>query len=114
MNTLRTEGDSDVIMWDDVLRAYAAALDEHRAFLLSAQPEGLEAGFDLVPIEFAPPASMPPLPAEFAERTRSLVAETEGLKELARDLLRRHQPQASPSRAAVGSFSAASRWDGRL
>ena len=114
MNTLRTETSDDITLWEDVLRAYAAALDEHRVFLLSAQPEGLEAGFDLVPIEFVPPESMPPLPVEFIDWARSLDAETAGLKEFASDLLIRYPLHALPHRALVGTGGAESRWDARL
>ena len=53
-------------LWEPVLRAYAALLDEHRVLLLTVGVEGVvDESVMLVPA-FEPPTGMPPLPAVFA------------------------------------------------
>ncbi|MCU1360323.1 MAG: hypothetical protein JWN99_1612 [Ilumatobacteraceae bacterium] len=74
-------------LWDDVLRAYAESLDEQRAYLLSAQPDELADSRTWMPPTFALPASMPPMPDEFASWAQALLRDTEGLAQLAADVL---------------------------
>ena len=95
----------DVAVWGDVLRAYAAALDEQRALLLSTQPEGVLEGHELLPLPFVPPVSLPPCPSELWGVLASLQAETEGLTTFAADLLERCQPPAAASRSSVTAAS---------
>ena len=93
-------------VWDDVLRAYAAALDEHRAFLLSPHPEGFEHGQDLLGFSFVPPVGLPPCPVELLGRMEALQADTDGLVAYAADLLQQLQTAAQglrPSAAAAAS-----------
>ena len=101
--------------WSDVLRAYAAVLDELRAALLLAGPEGFPTGVLPLPNAFDIPHDMPPCPPELAARLRVLQNETAGLIELAQDLLRRFPPVA-PSRrlAAPAARSGTSLMDTRL
>lgn len=79
--------DDAVALWDDVLRSYAASLDDQRAFLLTAQPDELHDERVLTPTAFAPPATMPPMPDQFVSWAQSLVRDTEGLTQLAAALL---------------------------
>ncbi|MGD9999347.1 MAG: hypothetical protein AB7L17_16725 [Ilumatobacteraceae bacterium] len=79
--------DDPVALWEDVLRSYASVLDEQRAFLLTAGPDDLADPRAAMPPPFAPPAAMPPMPPELESWARSLVTETEGLAQLAADVL---------------------------
>ena len=79
-----------VAVWDDLLRGYAAVLDEQRAMLLSVDFDEPLDGDTLVVPAFEPPASVPALPESLRGRARSLLAETEGLTELARSVLAAH------------------------
>lgn len=82
-----TAVDPAVAVWDDVLRGYAAVLDEQRSLLLAIDlDEPLEAEVLAVPT-FDPPAGMPPMPISMRSRAHALIAETEGLAELARTVL---------------------------
>lgn len=85
-------------LWDDVLRAYAGVLDEQRALLLSVDPDHpLDLDGVMLP-SFLPPVECPPLPDELRGRAMALLAETEGLAALARDVLAHHP---APNRRAV-------------
>jgi hypothetical protein len=81
--------DDAFALWDDVLRSYAASLDEQRDFLLTARPDQLVDARVVLPPMFAPPASMPPMPPEFESWARALLRDTEGLALLAADALER-------------------------
>lgn len=92
--------------WEDVLRSYADALDQHRALLLGVQPEGFES--DLALPTFVPPDDLPPCPAELAPRLRALQHETAGLVELAQTTLAELKPVvvAHPHRSLAEGASA--------
>jgi hypothetical protein len=102
-------------LWDDVLRSYAESLDEQRAYLLTAQPDELIDGGRWMPPMFAPPASMPPMPDEFASWARALLRETEGLARLAADVLERipaPTPRALRPQPTTGEITTGqSTWD---
>jgi hypothetical protein len=76
-------------LWDDVLRSYAQSLDDQRSFLLTAQPDQLVDGGSWMPPTFAPPAFMPPMPDEFVGWAQALLRDTEGLAQLAAEVLER-------------------------
>lgn len=99
--------------WDDVLRSYADALDQHRALLLGVQPDDPDAA--PVDVSFAPPDGLPPCPPELAPRLRALQQETTDLVELARSTLAALKPVGAshPHRPPAGDASA-SRMDTRL
>lgn len=79
-----------IAVWDDLLRGYAAVLDEQRSVLLAVDlDEPLDRDALFVPA-FEPPASVPTLPESLRGRARALLAETEGLTELARSVLAAH------------------------
>jgi hypothetical protein len=93
-------------LWDDVLRSYAASLDEQRSFLLTAQPDELADERVWMPPTFMPPASMPPMPASFEPWARALLRDTEGLAQLAADTLERMPvpaPRQRPSMAMAAT-----------
>lgn len=94
-------------MWDDMLRAYASVVDEQRTFLLSldAGLPGADVASSMPELDL--PASMPPMPAEMAAWAASLVRETAGLADLARDVLARH-PAAPVARRPRAFAEAAS------
>ena len=102
-------------LWDDVLRSYAQSLDEQRAYLLSAEPDDLIDGGHWLPPTFAPPASMPPMPDEFASWAHALLRDTEGLAQLAAEVLDRlppptlRAPRRLPTTGEVSSGQAT--WD---
>ena len=99
--------------WDDVLRSYADALDQHRALLLGVHPEGFES--DLATVAFVPPDGLPPCPAEMAPRLRALELETAGLVELARSTLAELKPSAPPHvHRAPAADATSNRMDTRL
>ena len=103
-------------VWDDVLRAYSAALDEQRTFLLTASADELQDQRVLLPPIFAPPMSMPPMPAEFVAWAQALMLDTHGLTELAADTLDRI-PTPGPRRhsTVTGEVTAGhSTWDRSL
>jgi len=83
-------------LWDDLLRAFAATVDEQRTALLAidAGIGGDDGAFVLPHLDL--PSDMPPLPAELVDWARSLLRETAGLAELASDVLARHP--ATPAR----------------
>jgi hypothetical protein len=85
----REQLDDASALWDDVLRSYAVSLDEQRDFLLTARPDELTDERVLLPPMFAPPASLPPMPPEFASWAHALLRDTEGLAQLAADVLQR-------------------------
>jgi hypothetical protein len=97
--------DDAFALWDDVLRSYAASLDEQRDFLLTARPDELLDERVLLPPMFAPPASMPPMPAQFESWARALLRDTEGLALLAADALQRIPvPMNRPRRPTTGAI----------
>jgi hypothetical protein len=94
-------------LWEDVLRSYALTLDEQRAFLLTAHPDELADARLLMPPPFMPPATLPPMPADLEPWAMSLARDTEGLAQLAADVLARMPlPVARPRRDALGGASA--------
>ena len=81
-------------LWEPVLRAYAALLDEHRVLLLTVGVEGVvDESVMLVPA-FEPPTGMPPLPAAFAGWVAALERDTQGLIDLATEYLGKNRPSA--------------------
>jgi hypothetical protein len=104
-----------VSLWDDVLRAYSAALDEQRAFLLTASADELQAAGVLLPPIFAPPLTMPPMPTEFVAWAQALMLDTQGLTELAADTLGRI-PAPAPRRhvPSTGEVTGSATWDRTL
>jgi hypothetical protein len=103
-------------LWDDVLRGYSAALDEQRTFLLTAGADELQDVRLLLPPIFAPPITMPPMPAEFVAWAQALMLDTQGLTELAADTLARI-PAPAPRRntAVTGEVTAGhATWDRSL
>lgn len=81
-------------LWEPVLRAYAALLDEHRVLLLTVGVEGaVDESVMLVP-PFEPPMGMPPLPAAFAGWVAALERDTQGLIDLATEFLEKNRPSA--------------------
>jgi hypothetical protein len=86
-------------LWEDVLRSYEDSLDEQRSFLMSAQPDELTDTRRWMPPTFAPPTSMPPMPAAFASWAQQLLAATDELARTAADVLdRMPPPQTRPLR----------------
>ena len=103
-----------VTLWDDVLRSYAASLEEQRAFLLTAHPDELLDERVSMPPTFAPPATLPPMPDEFSSWARALLHETEGLALLAADVLAQMPaPSPRPYRPApmTGELTGRPTWD---
>lgn len=94
-------------LWDDVLRSYAASLDEQRAFLLTARPDELADERVFMPPTFMPPASMPPMPTSFEPWARALLRDTEGLAQLAADALERLPAPTPRQRPAMAFASSA-------
>lgn len=92
-----------VAVWDDLLRGYAAVLDEQRAVLLAVDFDEPLDGDTLGVPTFEPPASVPALPESLRGRARALLAETEGLTELARSVLAAHP---APHRRLPAALSA--------
>ncbi|MEX0846612.1 MAG: hypothetical protein WD023_02450 [Ilumatobacteraceae bacterium] len=82
--------DSAVSVWDDLLRGYAAVLDEQRAFILAVDLDEPLDGEALIVATFDPPANAPAVPESMHGRVRALLAETEGLAELASAVLAAH------------------------
>lgn len=78
--------------WDLVLRAYAAALEEHRSVLA-----GIEAGDagKIPPPRFVAPPGLSPMPEVFRARAEALVTETAGLIAIATDLAGEDRPLAT-------------------
>ena len=72
--------------WDEVLRAYACVVDEHRRTLISMRADGMVTDEFTPPPRFAPPSELGPMPTELLPRARALAAETAGLVELATEL----------------------------
>jgi hypothetical protein len=105
-------------LWEDVLRSYEQSLDEQRTFLQNAEPDELSDTRSWMPPTFAPPASMPPMPDEFASWVRQLLVETEGLARFAADVLERLPvPSARGSRRAQATGEVSngqSTWDRSL
>lgn len=89
--TVMTEArPADVALWDDVMRAYAAVLDEQRALLLSVDAEH-PLDLDGVALPwFEPPGDLPAMPDELRGRAHALLVETQGLAALAREVLAQH------------------------
>jgi hypothetical protein len=93
-----------VAVWDDLLRGYAAVLDEQRAMLLAVDLDEPLDGDALGVPAFEPPASAPTLPDSLRGRAHALLAETEGLIELARSVLAAHPGpnRRQPTAASAG------------
>lgn len=72
--------------WDDVLRAYAAALDEHRSVLTTMHADGIGPDPALTAPRFVPPSGIGSLPAALHDRAVALLTQTAGLVELASQL----------------------------
>jgi hypothetical protein len=102
-----------VAVWDDVLRSFAAALDDQRAFLLTAGEDDLSDVRVLLPPTFEPPASLPPMPDQFAGWARSLLAEVDGLTQFAADVLARMPAPAPrvPRLIETGAITGRTAWD---
>ncbi|MBI5087585.1 MAG: hypothetical protein HZB15_01580 [Actinobacteria bacterium] len=103
-----------VQVWEDVLRSYAAVLDEQRAFLLTAGPDDLADPRALLPPPFAPPVALPPLPAELESWAQSLAVETDGLAQLAADVLARLPVPQPPRRLPTAGTSSSPTLDRSL
>lgn len=93
-----------VAVWTDVLRAYAATLDEQRGFLLGLRPDGLRDDESVLPAPFPVPDRLPPLPASLVAWAHALQRETAGLAELATEA--RDQIPAPPVRPRSPQVSA--------
>jgi hypothetical protein len=80
-------------VWDGLLRSYGRALGDQRDLLLAidADADGDADGdlVDLVLPVFVPPTDAPPMPDELRPLADALVAETERLIDLARDIAAR-------------------------
>jgi hypothetical protein len=96
-----------VAVWDDLLRGYAAVLDEQRAMLLAVDFDEPLDGDALIVPTFEPPASVPALPDSLRGRARALLAETEGLTELTRSVLAAHPARHRRLPAAVSAGDSA-------
>jgi hypothetical protein len=88
-----------VELWDEVLRAYADVLDDHRGFLAVVGPDGLDDDTALVPPPFVVPSDLPPLPTELRGRADALLTEVAGLVALAGEMLVEHRPPMAPTTA---------------
>ena len=76
-----------IAVWDDLLRAYAEAIEHQRAYLLSAG--GLDHADESMtaPPAFEIPTDIAPMPSSFEPWAMSLLTETVGLTELAHGVL---------------------------
>lgn len=78
-----------------MLGEYSAVLDEHRTMLLAVAADR-DAEFDIVaPVAFVPPDHMPSMPDELGGWARTLVAQTDGLAQLATELSTRNPSRRS-------------------
>lgn len=99
--------------WEQVLHAYSAALDEHRAMLLVIEADDTAtANLTAVP-EFVPPRANTLIPSDLVPLATSLMDVTAGLVELARRLAVRAATLARPA-ARAWTSTAASTLDAQL
>ncbi len=92
-----------IAVWDDLLRAYAEAIEQQRAFLLSLSSLDRVDDETLAPPGFEIPANVLPMPASLEPWAMSLLTETAGLTELAHQMLSDRPVVARPSRLALAS-----------
>lgn len=109
---------SDFEIWDELLRAFAEVLDDQRAVLLGVDADAVFDDSVVAPPAFMPPAGAPPMPYELRSRAASLQRETDGLLELARELLGRLEPTIAaaptPMRRLLSTNAVSSLMDTRL
>jgi hypothetical protein len=108
--------DADAIMvWDDLLRAYAETIEQQRSYLLSIGAAPLDP-MDLVPPSFDVPDNTPIMPTAYADWATSLVHETEGLAELAAQILADRPPSATElvRRSVISGTAGGSMMDQKL
>jgi hypothetical protein len=87
-------------LWEDLLRAYAEVIEQQRSFLLTAGAvEGADAAAFEPPL-FEIPLDVPPLPAALESWATSLLSETAGLAEIAREILAARPANVRPQRFA--------------
>lgn len=76
-----------IAVWDDLLRAYAEAIEHQRAYLLSVGALDHADESVVAPPAFEIPTDIPPMPSSFEPWAMSLLTETAGLTELAHGVL---------------------------
>ncbi len=81
--------------WEQVLRAYAAALDEHRELLATVAHTDLG---DLTVPHFQAPEGLPPLPQTMLAWAEALSRETDELVQQATEFLSRNRSSIAPVR----------------
>ncbi len=85
-------------IWDDLLRGYAETVEQQRSYLLSLGSVGdVDTALLDRPV-FEVPDHVPPMPAALEPWARALVAETEGLAGLAREIVGDRPVERRPSR----------------
>lgn len=95
--------------WDDLLRAFAAVVEQQRSFLLTVDLDNPIDELPLVVPSLDLPDDMPPMPAEFTSWASALARDVAGLTELAAGVLARHPaPQARRPRAFAEAVSGSS------
>jgi hypothetical protein len=107
VSTERRSTVDPVRAWDLVLRAYAAALEEHRSVLVAVGAGGPSLDGGALPPRFAPPLGLGPIPDVLVGRAEALLIETAGLIDVATELAGDDRPPASvatlrPGPLAVG------------
>ena len=81
--------------WEQALRAYAEALDEHRTLLATVAHTELG---ELTIAHFQPPEGLPPLPQTMLAWAEALSRETDELVQQATDFLSRNRSSVAPMR----------------
>jgi hypothetical protein len=89
-----------VAVWDDLLRAYAEAVEQQRAYLLSLSSLDQVDDETLAPPMFEIPAHVPPMPTSLEAWAMSLLTETAGLAEIAHQILSDRPVATRPARHA--------------
>jgi hypothetical protein len=108
-----------VAVWEEALAAYSETLEEHRSILQAVELEVVDAAWELQsPPEFVPPADLPPMPGALLPWARQLLAQTDGLVQLAAELAARAERAMAARGAGPGSRhrlgaadTVASTWD---
>lgn len=90
-------------IWNDLLRGYAEAVEQQRAYLLtSGSLDDVDEAM-LVPPSFQIPAEVPPMPASLEPWALSLLTETAGLTEIAHQILSDRPASSRPMRFAAAA-----------
>ena len=94
--------------WEQVLRAYAEALDEHRELLATVTHTDLG---DLTVPHFRPPEGLPPLPQTMLAWAEALSRETDELVQQATEFLSRNRSSVAPVRLGRMAEESSSSFD---